>query len=85
VRAVAAGDRAPDDLAAPPEPELLLIYFHTSRAPSEEAAAQDPILASFEPFARRVREVYPGRVEVVVAVARAGSSGLPPRPHCARA
>src|SRR5688572_16296876 len=28
VRAVAEGNSAPDDLAALPEPELLLIYFH---------------------------------------------------------
>jgi hypothetical protein len=78
VRPVAEGNRAADDLAALPEPELLLIYFHTSHAPPEEAAAQDPILSSFEPFARRVRRVYPGRVEVVVAVVGPGARGLPP-------
>lgn len=78
VRAVAEGNRASDDPAPLPEPELLLICFHTSHACPDEAAAQDPILSSFEPFARRVRRVYPGRVEVVVAVARPGASGLPP-------
>lgn len=78
VRAVAEWNRAPDDVAALPEPELLLIYFHTSRAPLDEAVAQDAILNSFEPFARRVRRVYPGRVEVVVAVARPGATGTPP-------
>lgn len=78
IRPVADWDRASGDLASLPEPELLLIYFHTPHAPPEEAAAQDPILSSFEPFARRVRRVYPGRVEVVVAVARPGATGLPP-------
>lgn len=77
IRPVAEGNSAPDDLASLPEPELLLIYFHTSRASPEESAAQDPILSSFEPFARRVRRVYPGRVEVVVAVGRPGATGLP--------
>lgn len=78
VRGVAEWNRAPDDLAGLPEPELLLIYFHTSSAPPDEAAEQDAILSSFEPFARRVRRVYPGRVEVVVAVVRPGASGEPP-------
>jgi hypothetical protein len=77
VRAVAEWNRATDDLTALPEPELLLIYFHTSNAPPTEAAAQDAILRSFEPFARRVRRIYPGRVEVVVAVARPGVTGAP--------
>jgi hypothetical protein len=78
VRAVAEWNRAPDDVATLPEPELLLIYFHTSKAPPDEAAAQDSILNSFEPFARRVRRVYPGRVAVVVAVARPGATGAVP-------
>jgi len=77
VRAIADENRASDDLASLPEPELLLIYFHTSNAPPEEALAQDPILSSLEPFARRIRRVYPGRVEVVVAIARPDGSSLP--------
>jgi hypothetical protein len=78
IQPVDEGNRASDDLASLPEPELLLIYFHTSNAPPEEVVAQDPILSSLEPFARRMRRVYPGRVEVVVAVSRPGTSG-PPR------
>jgi hypothetical protein len=78
VRPVADANRTPDDLAALPEPELLLIYFRAPDASSAEVAANDAILNSLEPFARRVRRIYSGRVEVVVAVTPADASGLPP-------
>ncbi len=78
VRAVAEWNGPTIDPVALPEPELLLIYYHPTRGTQAQAAEQDAILSSFEPFARRVRRVYPGRVEVVVAVAPSGGSGLPP-------
>lgn len=78
VQAVTEANGTAPAVGSLPEPELLLIYFHTSNAPPEEAAVQDSILDSVEPFARRVRRIYPGRVEVIVAVARPGAKGPPP-------
>lgn len=76
-RAQPVADAAgPTDFALLPEPELLLIYSHGFRSAAEDAA-QAAIRHSFEPFARRVRRVYPGRVEVVVATARPDATGLP--------
>jgi hypothetical protein len=58
--------------AAPAEPTVA-----AKLQPPRESAAQDTILSSFEPFARRVRRAYAGRVEVVVAVAHPGTTSLP--------
>ncbi len=77
LQGVAGADGAPSTVADLPEPELLLIFFHASGATLTDKPDPDILLHSFEPFARRLRRIYPGRVEVVVAVSGRGPAMTP--------